>query len=257
MTSRMTRPIPHCGLPCFRLRNRGIRVVRSGVLYAIAFIADAAFVPKTIDRGGRGDGSLTAMAVLADVGLLMLFAVQHSRMARSDSNGGGRDIYRPPSSGPRTSWCPACPWQCYSRSGGRSLRNCGTSPCSRGRCFSSHWACPAGESLMSTFLINHLTYSGCARWSCGCATVSRRRIRLCLRGSTGSCGTPLLGIPGGVLGNAHDDRGSPAFRGRHYGHIMLAIQFEERDLVRAFGPQYAEYRTRVPMLVPGTRLSRG
>jgi protein-S-isoprenylcysteine O-methyltransferase Ste14 len=38
---------------------------------------------------------------------------------------------------------------------------------------------------------------------------------------------------------------------------MLAIQFEERDLVRAFGPQYAEYRTRVPMLVPGTRLSRG
>ena len=35
------------------------------------------------------------------------------------------------------------------------------------------------------------------------------------------------------------------------GYILVAIQLEERDLVRAFGRQYREYRTRVPMLVPG------
>ena len=32
-------------------------------------------------------------------------------------------------------------------------------------------------------------------------------------------------------------------------YILVAIQFEERDLVRVH-PEYAEYRTRVPMLIP-------
>ncbi len=34
-------------------------------------------------------------------------------------------------------------------------------------------------------------------------------------------------------------------------YILVAIRFEERDLLAAFGPRYAEYRSRVPMLVPG------
>lgn len=33
-------------------------------------------------------------------------------------------------------------------------------------------------------------------------------------------------------------------------YILIAIQFEERDLMR-FHPEYALYRTRVPMLIPG------
>ena len=32
-------------------------------------------------------------------------------------------------------------------------------------------------------------------------------------------------------------------------YILVAIQLEERDLMRAH-PEYAEYRRRVPMLVP-------
>ena len=33
-------------------------------------------------------------------------------------------------------------------------------------------------------------------------------------------------------------------------YILVALQFEERDLVAAFGATYQEYRRRVPMLVP-------
>ena len=33
-------------------------------------------------------------------------------------------------------------------------------------------------------------------------------------------------------------------------YILVAIQFEEHDLMRDH-PEYAEYRRRVPMLVPG------
>ena len=33
-------------------------------------------------------------------------------------------------------------------------------------------------------------------------------------------------------------------------YILLAIRLEERDLVAAHGETYADYRRRVPMLIP-------
>lgn len=34
------------------------------------------------------------------------------------------------------------------------------------------------------------------------------------------------------------------------GYILIAVRFEERDLVRMLGQRYARYRQRVPMLIP-------
>ena len=39
-------------------------------------------------------------------------------------------------------------------------------------------------------------------------------------------------------------------------YILLAIQFEERDLVREHGETYEEYRKSVPMLVPSVRMAK-
>ena len=40
-------------------------------------------------------------------------------------------------------------------------------------------------------------------------------------------------------------------------YILIAIQFEERDLIDALGQDYVEYKRRVPMLVPGTVRTTG
>jgi methanethiol S-methyltransferase len=36
-------------------------------------------------------------------------------------------------------------------------------------------------------------------------------------------------------------------------YIVVAIQFEERDLIELFGDEYRRYRDRVSMLVPWRR----
>jgi protein-S-isoprenylcysteine O-methyltransferase Ste14 len=37
-------------------------------------------------------------------------------------------------------------------------------------------------------------------------------------------------------------------------YIMVALQFEERDLIRKFGDRYRKYRERVPMFIPNPNM---
>jgi methanethiol S-methyltransferase len=40
------------------------------------------------------------------------------------------------------------------------------------------------------------------------------------------------------------------------GYILIAIRWEENDLVSAFGSTYIDYRARTPMLIPRIRAPR-
>lgn len=40
-------------------------------------------------------------------------------------------------------------------------------------------------------------------------------------------------------------------------YVLLGIWFEERDMLRTFGEEYANYRARVPMLIPFTKWRKG
>ncbi len=51
--------------------------------------------------------------------------------------------------------------------------------------------------------------------------------------------------------------GSPTERDGHAGYILLGVQLEERDLVAYHGEDYAQYKKRVPMIVPGAGGRRG
>lgn len=50
-------------------------------------------------------------------------------------------------------------------------------------------------------------------------------------------------------------RGPAALRADelHSAYMLIAIRYEERDLVQLFGPEYEQYRRQVGMLAPRMR----
>jgi methanethiol S-methyltransferase len=216
-------------------------------LYAIGFIGNL-FVPKALDSSPTAP-FLTALAI--NLGLLTLFAVQHSVMARPWFK---RFLLRLiPQAAERSTYVLASSlalillfWQ-WSPLGGVVWNI--ESPVWRAvtvAIFASGWILV----LITTFLINHFDLFGL------------RQVWLHLRGREYS---PLHFVTPGpyrvvrhplYLGWLLAFWAAPTMTVTHLlfavvttAYILAAIQLEERDLIDVH-PEYAAYRSRVPMILP-------
>jgi methanethiol S-methyltransferase len=219
-------------------------------LYLIAFVGDLPVTSVTVDRGG-GDLGLGS-AIIVDLALIAMFGVQHSVMARQGFKRAWTKIVPVPAERsvyvlassitliiffsfwapiPHVVWSISTPvayliWTI----------------------FALGW----GMVLLSTFLINHFELFGL------------QQVWLNLRDRAAAAPqfhTPFLyrivrhplylgfvlafwATPVMTIGHLVLAVGMTVY-------IIVAIGYEERDLIGMFGDQYANYRRRVGMLIPG------
>jgi protein-S-isoprenylcysteine O-methyltransferase Ste14 len=217
-------------------------------LYAIGFVGDL-FVPKSIDSAPE---SPLGQALLINTLLLGLFAVQHSVMARpAFKRWWTRFVPKPVERSTYVLfsslalialfvyWQPigGVIWNVQDPIGRAVLYGL----------FAFGW----GLVLLATFLINHFDLFGL------------RQVWLYLRGKEYrplNFGTPALyKIVRHPLyvGWFFAFWATPSMTVAHLffalltaAYILIAIRFEERDLLAEHGARYSEYRKQVPMLVP-------
>lgn len=224
-------------------------------LYAIGFVGNF-LVPTTLDAQPTGS---TGMAILINLGLLTVFAVQHSVMARPWFKRMWTKLV--PQVIERSTYVLfssvlmfALFWQW--RPMGGEIWSVGDSTL-RAVIYSVYglgWAI----LLLSTFLINHFDLFGL------------RQVWLQLIGREYTplrFGTPFLyQIVRHPLyvGWLTIFWATPTMTAAHLlfavmttAYILVAIQFEERDLIAEHGDRYRSYRERVPMLIPVLRKNRG
>jgi protein-S-isoprenylcysteine O-methyltransferase Ste14 len=223
-------------------------------LYAIAFVGGFA-VPRQLD--GPLQGSI-ASAIAVNCVLLTIFAVQHSVMARRWFKAWWTQII--PREIERSTYVLAASlallllfWQW--RPIGIEIWTV-EDPTARAviwALFAAGWA----TVLVMTFLIDHFDLFGL------------RQVWLALMGRPYTPVTFRKPLPYRIIrhplyfgfllafwATPHMTLAHLVFAVATTAHILLAIQFEEHDLVAEHGDAYERYRREVPMLVPGLKPKR-
>jgi protein-S-isoprenylcysteine O-methyltransferase Ste14 len=216
------------------------------ILYAIAFVGDFAFVTHTVNRGAA---SSLPVAIVIDLILLGLFAVQHSVMARPAFKRMWTRIV-PPAAERATYvllagvalgllylfWrpIPGTIWTV-------------TMPAARIALWVVFWAGWA-TLLVSTFLIDHFELFGLsqafAKGDGAGTTFKTPGLYKLVR-------HPIyLGLLLAFWAAPTMSASRLLFAVGATGYILVGIWFEERDLIATFGDRYRDYRKRVSMLLP-------
>jgi protein-S-isoprenylcysteine O-methyltransferase Ste14 len=219
-------------------------------LYAIGFVGNFA-VPKSMDTAAEGPWEV---ALLVDLGLLALFALQHSIMARPAFKRVLTGFISPVIE--RSTYVLASSlalivlfWQWRPLGGvvwnvenpvGVALLYAG---------FAFGW----GLVLVTTFVINHFDLFGLRQVWRNLRGQPQQGLKFVMPVLYRIVRHPLY------VGWFFAFWCTPTMTATHLlfavmttAYILIAIQLEERDLMREH-PEYAAYRAKVPMLVPSLR----
>jgi len=221
-------------------------------LYLVAFIANSPLIPKTIDSGSSPFGG---SPVLVDLGLIALFGIQHSVMARKTFKAWWKRIVPAPVE--RSTylvfsclalamlfvfWAPIAQpvWQL-------------DTPWLRitvWAIFGLGWM----VLLSSTFLLDHFELFGLRQvydyWKQRYPAAPKMREPLYYAFVRHPLYSGFLlafwAAPTMTIGHLIFAIGMTLY-------VLVAIRFEERDLQETFGERYSAYRERVGMLLPRIR----
>jgi len=218
-------------------------------LYSIGFVGNLV-VPLSIDAGGQTASLMTAL--LVNAGLLTLFAVQHSVMARPGFKKWWTTII--PESAERSTfvmltslilclmfwqWRPmtAEVWTVDASAGRYALTGL----------FWFGWLLV----LASTFAINHFDLFGLRQVWLRFKNEEYTHLKFVMNFFYRWVRHPLLlGFIIAFWATPDMTQGHLLFAFATTAYMLIAIQLEERDLVTAHGAQYEAYQRSVPMIIP-------